>query len=430
MAETSTQMCRIGLARAILPVMQTRPEILAPAGNPEKLETALHFGADAVYLGLKRFSMRSAGGNFDDDELEWAIAYAHERDRRVYVALNIQPFDSDFPGLGTTLRRLSALGPDAVIVGDAGVLALARREAPALPLHLSTQMSVTNAEAARWWLEQGLERIIVARELDLGQLGAIAAACPGRIEAFVHGAVCIAYSGRCLLSLYWAGRDTRRGECTQSCRWPYREIEDRRRPGEPNPVEEDERGTHFFDAKDLCALPLLDRLVATGVASLKIEGRTRSAYYAGITTDVYRQAVHLLAAGELATFEARIPALLEELARPHFRGFSTHFLGGEANDPESFNPQGSFRDGRTDFLGRVVAGRTDGLLVQVINPIREGEALELRDRGLLCELHTPTPLLDGDGRRVAMARTGGRVLLTGTFRSGVGALVRRAEGVR
>lgn len=413
----------------MLPAMRTRPEILAPAGNPEKLKTALHFGADAVYLGLQRFSMRSAGGNFSGDELEWAIEYAHERGRRVYVTLNIQPFDSDFSGLEKELRRLSVLGPDAVIVADPGVLALARREAPALPLHLSTQASVTNTAAARWWLDQGLDRIIVARELDLAQLGAIAAACPGRIEAFVHGAVCIAYSGRCLLSLYWAGRDTRRGECTQACRWPYREIEDRRRPGEPNPVEEDERGTHFFDAKDLCALPLLDTLVATGVASLKIEGRTRSAYYVGITTDVYRQAVELLAAGELTEFEARKPEFSVELVRARTRGFSTHFLGGEENHSHAFNPSGSFPDGRTDYLGQVVESRSDGLVVQVINPIREGEALELRDRGLLCETHTPNPLQTRDGGRLAMANSGQQVLLRGIFRSEVGSLVRRAGGL-
>lgn len=406
--------------------MRERPEILAPAGDPGKLATALHFGADAVYLGVRGFSMRSAAGSFDDDELAWAITHAHQRGRRVYVALNIQPFDSDFAGLEATARRLAVLGPDAVIVADPGVLDLVRREAPSLPLHLSTQASVTNSAAARWWLEQGLERIIVARELDLDRVAAIAAACPGRIEAFVHGAVCIAYSGRCLLSLYWAGRDTRRGECTQACRWPYREIEDRRRPGEPNPVVEDERGTHFFDAKDLCALPVLDRLVATGVAALKIEGRTRSADYVGITTDVYRHAVDLLADAGPEAFEAELPRLLGEVSRPRNRGFSTHFLDGEEDLITSYNPSGSFADGRTDYLGRVVAIRNDGLVVEAVNPIREGDTLEIRDRGLLSETCTPAPLLGADGGRVEIIRSGERSLLTGAFEAGVGALVRRA----
>lgn len=412
---------------AVAPV-RARPELLAPAGNPEKLETAFHFGADAVYLGLRQFSMRSAGGNFDDDQLEWAISYAHERQRRVYVALNIQPFDSDFSGLKLTLRKLSALEPDAVIVADPGVLALAKAEAPNLSVHLSTQASVTNTTAARWWIAQGFDRIIVARELNLKQLGVIAAACPGKIEAFAHGAVCIAYSGRCLLSLYWAGGDARRGECKQSCRWPYKEIEDRRRLGEPNPIEEDERGTNFFDAKDLCALPLLDQLVETGVVSLKLEGRTRSAYYAGVTTDVYRQASELLATGQVEAFETRKPALVKELLRAQTREFSTHFLDGKQDDPESYNPSGSFPNGQTDYLGRVEATRPDGLVVRVINPMRKGEAIEVRDRGLLCETHTPDPLLIREGQSVPMARTGERVLLLGEFESGVGALVRRAQG--
>ncbi len=403
-----------------------RPELLAPAGDPTKLRTALHFGADAVYLGMKRFSLRAAVGNFTEDELEWAVAYAHERGRKVYVAVNIQPFDSDFPALESDLARLARIGPDALIVADPGVLALARRVAPALPLHLSTQASVTNGAAARWWLEQGLARVIVARELDLAQLAAIAAACPRRVEAFAHGAVCIAFSGRCLLSLYWADRDTRRGACAQACRWPYREIEDRRRPGQGNPVEEDERGTYFFDAKDLCALPLLDRLVATGVASLKIEGRTRSAYYVGVTVDVYRHALGLLAAGDLDGFRAAVPGLVAELARPQHRGFSTHFLGGEENDPASFNPTGSFADGRTEYVGQIEGTTAGGLVLRVVNPVRPGDELELRDAGMVVVPVVARPLVDVAGRELAVALPGTRVILVGGHPAGSGALVRKA----
>ena len=394
-----------------------RPEILAPAGTPAKLRTALHFGADAVYLGLKQFSLRSKAGNFDDDELEWALAYAHDRGRRVYVTVNIQPFDSDFDGIERALRTLEQLGPDAVIVADPGVIALARRVAPRLVLHLSTQASVTNAGAARFWFAQGIERIILARELSLEQLGALARDAGAQLEVFCHGAVCIAYSGRCLLTLYWANRDTRRGECAQACRWRYRSIEDRRRPGQANPMEQDERGTYFFDARDLCALPVLDRLVATGVASLKIEGRTRSPLYVAAVVDVYRQAVEQLAAGDSASFEASKEAYLIELGRASARPMSTHFLTGEQDLPETYVPDGSLRKGPGDYVGAVVASDGSSVMVELTNPIQPGDRLEVRDRGMRLE---PADAV------MESRRSGQRVRLSGRFEAGPGALVRRA----
>ncbi len=394
-----------------------RPEILAPAGTPAKLRTALHFGADAVYLGLKQFSLRSQAGNFDDDELEWALSYAHERGRRVYVTVNIQPFDSDLDGIERALRMLEQLGPDAVIVADPGVIGMARRVAPRLALHLSTQASVTNAGAARFWFAQGLDRIILARELSLEQLGVLARHADGELEVFCHGAVCIAYSGRCLLTLYWAGRDTRRGECAQACRWGYRAIEDRRRPGQANPVEQDERGTYFFDARDLCALPVLDRLVATGVSSLKIEGRTRSPLYVATVVDVYRQAVEQLAAGDSASFEGSKEAYLVELERASARPLSTHFLTGEQDLPETYVPDGSLRKGSGDQVGEVVASDGASVVVELTHPVKPGDRLEVRDRGMRIE--------PADAVRERFQR-GQRVRLRGRFEAGPGALVRRA----
>jgi len=394
-----------------------KPELLAPAGTPDKLKTALHFGADAVYLGMRRFSMRSFAGNFDEDQLEWALEYAHQRGRRVIVAVNIQPFDEDFEQIEKTLRLLgNDLRPDGIIVGDAGVLDLARRVAPGVPLHLSTQASVANAAAARFWFGQGIRRIVVARELSLEQLERLVPESGGEIEAFIHGAVCIAWSGRCLLSLYWADRDPRRGACAQGCRWRYKAIEDRRRPGEDNPVEEDERGTYFFDAKDLCALPVLPRMVAAGVHAFKIEGRTRSPYYLGITVDVYRRALDLIAAGDMDGFSALVDSHTADLARASRRGFSTHFLGGEENLPQSYNPQGSYAGVRFEYVGKVVGVTGDGLKVDVRNAIKPGEALEVRDAGLLCE-QAASP---------GVARSGDTVLLEGEFHAGMGALVRRA----
>lgn len=406
---------------------QGKPEVLAPAGTPAKLETALHFGADAVYLGLKAFSLRSFAGNFDFDQLEWALGYAHERGRRVYVCVNIQPFDDDLEGIERVLRKLEQLRPDGVIIADPGVVTLARRAAPSLPLHLSTQASVTNGAAARFWLEQGLERIIVARELSLERLAKLADVAPNGIEAFVHGAVCIAYSGRCLLSLYWANRDPRRGACAQGCRWGYRELEDQRRPGEANRVEQDERGTYFFDAKDLCALPVLDRLIDTGVCSLKIEGRTRSLHYLASVVDVYRHAVDRLAAGDHEGFVADRQRYLEELERPGGRGFSTHYLTGAENRRDAYLTGGHSTEGKFDFVGVVRAVDSKGLDFEVRNPIEPGVELELRDLGLRNIPVTLPSLLTTKGSRLEKARTGTLLRLEGSYPLSPGAIVRLAR---
>jgi putative protease len=405
------------------------PELLAPAGTPEKLKTALHFGADAVYLGLRRFSLRSFAGNFDLDELEWAIGYAHDRGRRVYVCVNLQPFDDDLPEIERALERLAWLKPDALIVADPGVAALARRVAPGLELHLSTQASVTNAAAARFWAEQGgVRRIIVARELSLERLRALARdAAPVELEAFVHGAVCIAWSGRCLLSLYWADRDPRRGACAQGCRWGYRELEDRRRPGEANRVEQDERGTYFFDAKDLCGLPVLDRLVATGVRSLKIEGRTRSAHYVAVVADVYRHALDRIASGDAAAALADVPRYLDELSRPGGRGFSTHFLTGEQDRLDAYLPAGHSTDGKFDFVGEVVAVQAGVAVLEVRNPVDPGAVVEVRFPGLRQEAVRLDRLRGEDGAELDRARTGTRLLLPPGIAAEVGAIVRRAR---
>lgn len=402
-----------------------RPEILAPAGTPHKLKTALHFGADAVYLGLKRFSLRSSAGNFDLDELEWALGYAHDHGRRVYVCVNILAFDSDLDGLQQALRSLRDLRPDGLIVADPGVVTLSRQIAPAIPIHLSTQTSVTNEEAAKFWFSQGVDRIVVARELHLDQLGELVHGVDGVIEAFVHGAVCIAFSGRCLLSLYWANRDPRRGACAQGCRWEYRELVDKRRPGQGNPIEQDERGSYFFDAKDLCALPLLDRLIQTGVGALKIEGRTRSIHYLAVTVDVYRHAVDRIVNGDLEGFKADRKLYIAELSRPGGRGFSTHFLNGEESSIESYLPDGHFPDGQYDYVGEVVRVDDKGLVIRVQNPIHSGCDLELRDRGLISESLCLTELRAPDGSLLDIARTGDELRVQGRFKSSLGALVRR-----
>lgn len=403
------------------------PELVAPAGTPEKLKVALHYGADAVYCGLKQYSMRAFAGNFSFDQMEWALQYAHQRNRKVYVTVNVLATEEDLPGLAVALAKLQQLRPDGIVVGDAGVVALARKHAPKIPLHLSTQLSVTQHAAANFWFGQGIKRIVVARELTIEQLTKLVGGATGAIECFIHGAVCIAYSGRCLLSLYWANRDPRVGACAQGCRWQYRELEDTRRPGLPNRVEEDERGTYFFDAKDLCALPVLDRLVATGVKALKIEGRTRSEHYLAVVTDVYRNALDVLAMGDQDRFQARQGEWLAELKRPVQRGFSTHFLAGGEPGPEAYNPEGSQLSGRNDYRGRIVAVTPEHVDVLVRYPFAAGDSLELRDAGLVTIPVTMPSLLTTAGEPVGLARPNDVVRIPGQYAVSPGALLRIAK---
>ena len=435
------------------------PEIVAPAGTPAKLETALHFGADAVYLGLKRYSLRAFAGNFSLEQLEWAIDYAHARGRRVYVTVNVQPFDDDLDGIEATLRDLGRLRPDAVVLGDAGVVSLARQVAPDLRLHISTQMGVTNARSARFWSEAGCARVVVARELSLPRLTTLCAGAGVPIEAFAHGAVCVGFSGRCLLSLYWAGekRDPRRGSCAQGCRWAYRDLdregaragerapgedqplehlryrhlEDQRRPGEANRVEEDEHGTYFFDAKDLSALPVLDRLIDTGVTALKLEGRTRSPHYLGVTVDVYRAARDQILAGDREGFRADAPRYTTELLRAAvLRPFSTHFLTGEENDPHTYLPDGVPWDGRATYVGKVVGNDGAGISVALSNALSTGTGIEIRSPGLQVESVEAARVLSQNGQIVPRAAVGTTVRIEGAFEAEAGALVRLSAGPR
>ena len=246
-------------------------ELLAPAGNREKLETALYFGADAVYLAGKAYGLRAYCDNFDADALKDAVAYCHARQKKAYVTLNIYAYDEDLPGIAEYARYLAEIKADGVIVSDPGVLACVRKAAPDLALHISTQANTTNAAAARFWAEQGAKRIVLAREVRLENIRRIRDALPPEveIEAFVHGAMCVAYSGRCLLSGATTGRSGNRGACAQSCRWQYALMEETR-PGEYFPISEDPRGTYILNSKDLNMLAYLDRLIAAGVTSCKI----------------------------------------------------------------------------------------------------------------------------------------------------------------
>ena len=269
-----------------------KPELLAPAGNLEKLKTAINFGADAVYLGGSKLNLRAFADNFGNDELKEGIEYAHERSKKVYVTLNVFPHNEDLEGLEEYLIELYNLNVDAVIVSDPGIIMTAREVVPELELHLSTQANNVNWKSAIFWHKQGIKRIVLARELSLEQIKEVRNKLPEscELEAFVHGSMCMSYSGRCLLSNYMTGRDANRGECAQPCRYKYYLMEEKR-PGEYFPVYEDKKGTYIMNSKDLCMIQHIPELVESGIVSFKIEGRMKSSFYVAIVVKSYRQAI-------------------------------------------------------------------------------------------------------------------------------------------
>ena len=265
------------------------PELLAPAGGRAQLEAAVRFGADAVYLACDRFGMRQRAENFSLDDLPDAMAFAHEHGVAVHVALNTSMDADDLAALPAYCEALAAAKADAFIVGDLGALRVAQRHAPGIELHASTQANICNAEAARVWYELGASRVVCAREMGIADIARLRAGAPAdlEIEAFVHGALCMAVSGRCLLSSVMAERSANKGHCTQPCRWSYALVEEKR-PGEFIPIEEDVRGTYVMSAQDLCMIEHLDDLAAAGVGSFKIEGRNKGAFYTATVVHAYR----------------------------------------------------------------------------------------------------------------------------------------------
>lgn len=348
--------------------MKGKAELLAPAGSFEKLKTALNFGADAVYLGGKSFSLRSFSENFTAEELREGIRYAHERGRKVYVTVNIFAKNADFPALSDALAYLQEIGADAALVTDPGVFSLAKKVAPKLNLHISTQANTTNQYAAKFWQEQGAERIVLARELSLAEIAQIHAYCPDlQLEAFIHGAMCISYSGRCLLSNYLAGRDSNRGACVQACRWKYtvRAQREEGAQGGELEVQEDERGTYLLNSKDLNMLPYLDELAKAGVCSFKIEGRMKSSYYLATVVNAYRRVLD----GTLSVTEAQA-----ELKKVAHRAFTAAYALGE--NAETVNYTDSQESGTREYVADVLEGG-DCPIIQMRNRFKVGEELEI-----------------------------------------------------
>ncbi|MBK5274433.1 MAG: U32 family peptidase [Desulfuromonadales bacterium] len=352
----------------------TKPELLAPAGNMEKLKIALHYGADAVYLGGHSFGLRNKADNFSLEEMGAALDLCHLRGVKAYLTVNSYPRNEMMAALEAYLKSVAPLPFDAYIVADPGVIELVRGISPERELHLSTQANTINLHSARFWQRLGIGRINMAREMTLENIRETVTAVPGmQFEAFVHGALCISYSGRCLISSMLTGRDANQGECTHPCRWSYHLVEEQR-PGEYFPVVEDETGTFIFNSRDLCLLEHIPALVQSGVASLKIEGRMKGINYVASVLRVYRQALDEYLADPLG-WRCR-PEWMEELAKMSHRGYTTGFLFGE---PQAVGQEYDSAYLRShEFVGVVQDLLPDGrALIAVRNRISAGDRLEV-----------------------------------------------------
>ena len=351
-------------------------ELLAPAGNMEKLQMALLYGADAVYMGGKSFGLRAFSDNFSDEELREAVSFAHSISKKAYITVNIFPHNEDLPTLPDFIRYVRDIGADAIIISDLGVYRIARQVAPDLPIHISTQANNTNWSSVKFWEEAGgVSRVVMAREVSIDDISLIKSKVAIELESFVHGAMCISYSGRCLLSNYFtASRDANRGECAQVCRWKFSVVEETR-PGQYFPVMEDDRGTYIFNSKDLCLLPQLPRLIKTGISSLKIEGRMKSVHYVATVVKVYRQALDAwMASPEEYAMRGE---WWQELEKISHRPYTTGFYFGKPTDTDQIYANTSNIQTH-DFVGLVRSYDAERQLavIEQRNNIKVGDEIE------------------------------------------------------
>ena len=355
-------------------MLRNQLELLAPAGNFEKLKTAIYFGADAVYLGGKAFSLRAMADNFTNDEILQAVDYAHKRNVKIYVTANIFARNYDLENAGEYFKFLQSANVDAVLITDPGLIRLCKEVAPNLKIHLSTQANTLNKYTVKYWGEMGVERVVVARELSLQEIQEMHEFCPEvQIEAFIHGAMCISYSGRCLLSNYFNGRDGNRGECVQACRWHY-EIREKSKEGEFYPIEEDDRGTYILNSKDLNMMEHIGEMIKSGIVSFKIEGRMKSEYYLATVINAYRRAIDEYL--KIGDNYSKNTMFYDELLKTNHRVFTTAYMFGQ--NEKTVNYEDSQSSGSRQFIANVVGdGNGEYFTVTMRNRFKKGDLLEV-----------------------------------------------------
>lgn len=348
-------------------------ELLAPAGNFSKLKTAVYYGANAVYMGGKEFSLRALSDNFTDEEIIKAVEYAHNKNVKVYVTVNIFARNADLDKAAEYFKFLYSAGVDAVLITDIGLISLCKSVAPALPIHISTQANTLNKFAVKAWHNMGAERVVLARELSLKEVKEIHEFCPGvELEAFAHGAMCISYSGRCLLSNYLNGRDANRGECVQACRWSY-EIRESNKGGEFYPIEQDEKGTYILNSKDLNMISHIGEMIKSGIVSLKIEGRMKSEYYLATVVNAYRRAIDEFL--KIGDSYSKNTSFYDELKKTNHRAFTTAYNFGD--NAETVNYADTQSSGERQFIA-VVEDCAEGFItVEMRNRFKVGDELEV-----------------------------------------------------
>ncbi|MCC8142308.1 MAG: U32 family peptidase [Lachnospiraceae bacterium] len=354
-----------------------RPELLIPAGSLEVLKVAVTFGADAVYIGGEAFGLRAKAKNFSIKEVREGISFAHAQGVKVYLTVNIFAHNEDLEGIRDYLSQIAPLQPDALLISDPGVFTLAREICPQIDIHISTQANNTNYATCLFWHELGAKRIVAARELSLAELAQIREKMPDdmELEAFVHGAMCVSYSGRCLLSNYFTGRDANRGECTHPCRWKY-VIEEESRPGQYLPVYENERGTFLFNSADLCMIAYIPELIAAGIDSFKVEGRMKNALYVAAVTRTYRRAIDDFLEDPVR-YRANMDWYLEQVRACTYRKFSTGFFFGKPDESAMIYDESTYGKDYT-YLGIVGERNADGLYhIEQKNKFSVGELIEI-----------------------------------------------------
>ena len=354
-----------------------KTELLIPAGSLDVLKTAVIYGADAVYIGGEAFGLRAKAKNFSNEEIKEGIAFAHERGVKVYITANILAHNEDLAGVEAYFHELKDVAPDALIISDPGVFAIARRVLPDMELHISTQANNTNYGTYLFWHEMGAKRVVSARELSLAEIKEIRAHIPDdmEIESFIHGAMCISYSGRCLLSNYFTGRDANQGACTHPCRWKYAVVEETR-PGEYMPVYENERGTYIFNSKDLCMIEHIPELIDAGIDSFKIEGRMKTALYVATVARTYRRAIDDYKT-DPKLYEANLEWYKEEIGKCTYREFTTGFYFGKPDENAQIYDSNTYVKNYT-YLGTVEETDGDGRCrIEQKNKFSVGETIEV-----------------------------------------------------